>query len=253
MYPGRSPCSPVTRLPVALIGLHRFPTRPRNHRKGRHRDAPLRRTPTLTHAVPQATKNKHFEQLEMQFSDGCCLKNTQCVSGPRMVIGAIAGNRRIQNRPIRHWIEKRIWRSRRPTSSPQSAAASGFFGLAATRHRPSRQTPACACDQNRPLARHYPRKYRFPSRERMSRRPNDKAPSYGGSQQLSAKTGPFDLRRHRRVPGNAKRRFRPPRRRRRIRLYRRSIEGVPRRQRGAERRRRRDGSSGRGHDVVGTV
>src|SRR4029450_2222713 len=83
-------------LPVALIGLHRFPTRPRNHRLGRHRDAPLRRTPTLTHAVPQATKNKHFEQLEMQFSDGCCLKNTQCVSGPRMVIGAIAGSKTAQ-------------------------------------------------------------------------------------------------------------------------------------------------------------
>jgi hypothetical protein len=171
MYPGRSPCSPVTRLPVALIGLHRFPTRPRNHRKGRHRDAPLRRTPTLTHAVPQATKNKHFEQLEMQFSDGCCLKNTQCVSGPRMVIGAIAGSKTAQY-GIGSKREFGVGGDRQAAHKAPPPAV--FLGLAATRHRPSRQTPACACDQNRPLARHYPRKYRFPSGSACRVGANDK-------------------------------------------------------------------------------
>jgi hypothetical protein len=31
---------------------------------------------TLTHVFRQATKNRHFEQLGMQFPAGCCTNNT---------------------------------------------------------------------------------------------------------------------------------------------------------------------------------
>src|SRR5215831_16397313 len=59
-----------------LFPLPSLSPRHRNDRKGRPWDAPLRRTPTLTHMFRQATTKRHFEHSEMQFSAGCCLNNT---------------------------------------------------------------------------------------------------------------------------------------------------------------------------------
>jgi hypothetical protein len=44
--------------------------------KGDLGNAPLRRTPTLTHTHRQATTKRRFERFEMQFSAGCCRNNT---------------------------------------------------------------------------------------------------------------------------------------------------------------------------------
>src|SRR5262249_9157885 len=71
--PWKVPLAPLTVRPFRCLSLS---PRHRNDRKGRPWDAPLRRTPTLTHMFRQATTKRHFEHSAVQFSAGCCLNNT---------------------------------------------------------------------------------------------------------------------------------------------------------------------------------
>src|SRR5262249_13848873 len=95
--PWKVPLAPLTVRPFRCLSLS---PRHRNDRKGRPADAPLRRTPTLTHMLRQATTKRHFDHSAMQFSDGCCLNITSlktAVERPLMLSETLL----LQHKPLK--------------------------------------------------------------------------------------------------------------------------------------------------------
>jgi hypothetical protein len=81
--------------------------------------------PTLTHMFRQATTNSAFEQPRMQFSAGCCRKNTSSEGAIGDPGGAKSRPLRLRNLPckaLKLWKESA--RARRPAST-QSACGRG--------------------------------------------------------------------------------------------------------------------------------